>query len=87
VTELAQMQKIIGYCPQFDALYEELTAKEHVELYARLRGIPASKVSEVADWVLRKLDLCQYTHKLSGTYSGGNKRKLSTGEHKPSVLH
>lgn len=34
------MQQSIGYCPQFDALFDDLTAREHLELYTRLRGIP-----------------------------------------------
>lgn len=37
--ELLQVQQSIGYCPQFDALFDELTAQEHLELYTRLRGI------------------------------------------------
>lgn len=38
--ELLKVQQSIGYCPQFDALFEDLTAREHLELYTRLRGIP-----------------------------------------------
>lgn len=38
--ELLQVQQSLGYCPQFDALFDELTAQEHLELYTRLRGIP-----------------------------------------------
>lgn len=34
------MQQSLGYCPQFDALFDELTAREHLQLYTRLRGIP-----------------------------------------------
>jgi len=30
----------MGYCPQFDALLENLTAKEHLNLYAAIKGIP-----------------------------------------------
>ena len=30
------------------------------------------------EWALQKLTLSQYADRLSGTYSGGNKRKLST---------
>jgi len=30
------------------------------------------------NWALEKLDLTAYADKMSGTYSGGNKRKLST---------
>lgn len=36
------------------------------------------KIFEVVDWALEKLCLTPYANKTSGTYSGGNKRKLST---------
>lgn len=38
--DLLRVQQSIGYCPQFDALFDDLTAREHLELYTRLRGIP-----------------------------------------------
>ena len=41
------MQENIGYCPQFDALFDELTAREHLLLYCRLRGIPPSEEQQV----------------------------------------
>ena len=72
------MQQKIGYCPQFDALYDELTASEHLHLYSRLRGVPPRDQKQVVDWALAKLGLKDYADKTSGTYSGGNKRKLST---------
>lgn len=37
---MAQARKYIGYCPQFDALLDNLTSKEHLELYAAIKGIP-----------------------------------------------
>lgn len=37
----------MGYCPQFDALDELLTGREHLELYARLRGVPEKEVTMV----------------------------------------
>lgn len=33
---------------------------------------------QVVEWAINKLGLTKYADKLSGTYSGGNKRKLST---------
>ena len=39
-TQLDQARENIGYCPQFDALLENLTAKEHLYLYAAIKGIP-----------------------------------------------
>lgn len=38
-TGLGNARKYIGYCPQFDCLYPTLTVKEHLELYASLKGI------------------------------------------------
>lgn len=75
---LAEALQNIGYCPQFDALDSLLTGREHLELYARLRGVPENEVKKVANWAIHKLDLAKYADKTSETYSGGNKRKLST---------
>ncbi|OMJ73092.1 hypothetical protein SteCoe_28294 [Stentor coeruleus] len=75
--ELTEARKIIGYCPQFDALTDNLTGKEHLEVYAHIKGIPKNKIKEQVDYILKCMDLEQYANVLSGTYSGGNKRKLS----------
>uniref|UniRef100_A0A8C3QEA5 ATP-binding cassette sub-family A member 2 n=1 Tax=Geospiza parvula TaxID=87175 RepID=A0A8C3QEA5_GEOPR len=76
--ELLQVQQSLGYCPQFDALFDELTAQEHLELYTRLRGIPWKDEERVVKWALKKLELTKHADKPASTYSGGNKRKLST---------
>ncbi|XP_075891700.1 phospholipid-transporting ATPase ABCA1 [Nelusetta ayraudi] len=77
-TEMRQVHQNLGYCPQFDAIDELLTGQEHLEFYARLRGVPEDEVSLVAQWGSQKLGLVKYINKSAGTYSGGNKRKLST---------
>lgn len=73
-----KVQQCVGYCPQFDALFSELTPREHLQLYARLRGIPRKYHQEVIRNCLRKLGLTKYDKQPVGTLSGGNKRKLST---------
>jgi ABC-type multidrug transport system ATPase subunit len=35
-------RKQIGYCPQFDSIFEGLTVKEHLEIYASMKGIKKS---------------------------------------------
>lgn len=37
----------IGFCPQFDALLEYLTVQEHLELYARIKGVSDHKIDDV----------------------------------------
>lgn len=41
------VRQLMGYCPQFDALDALLTGQEHLEFYARVRGIPESEVKQV----------------------------------------
>uniref|UniRef100_A0A673YHD0 P-type phospholipid transporter n=1 Tax=Salmo trutta TaxID=8032 RepID=A0A673YHD0_SALTR len=76
--EIDEVHQNMGYCPQFDAINELLTGREHLEFYAVLRGVPEKEVCEVAEWGIRKLGLVKYVDKAAGSYSGGNMRKLST---------
>jgi ABC-type multidrug transport system ATPase subunit len=68
---------MIGYCPQFDALSDLLTCKEHLVLYSRIKGIPGDKINAFAEIKLEEMDLLEYKDFKAGTLSGGNKRKLS----------
>ncbi|XP_047633732.1 phospholipid-transporting ATPase ABCA7 isoform X8 [Phacochoerus africanus] len=74
----AAAHRCMGYCPQSDAIFELLTGREHLELFARLRGVPEAQVAETARSGLCRLGLPQYADQPAGTYSGGNKRKLAT---------
>ncbi|XP_065811834.1 phospholipid-transporting ATPase ABCA1 isoform X1 [Labrus bergylta] len=78
LTEMERVHQLMGYCPQFDAISDLLTGREHLELFARLRGVPEESVAKVAQWGVKKLGLSQYAEREAGGYSGGNKRKLST---------
>lgn len=48
LTEILDVHQNMGYCPQFDALDELLTGREHLYLYARLRGVPESEIPRVS---------------------------------------
>ncbi|XP_035267888.1 phospholipid-transporting ATPase ABCA1 isoform X3 [Anguilla anguilla] len=78
LTEMERVHQLMGYCPQFDGINDLLTGREHLEFYARLRGVPEEAVAKVAQWGVKKLGLTQYSEREAGGYSGGNKRKLST---------
>ena len=30
---------VLGYCPQFDCIYENLTVKQHLQFYASIKGV------------------------------------------------
>ncbi|CAF0889943.1 unnamed protein product [Didymodactylos carnosus] len=68
----------LGYCPQFDALDNLLTAREHLYFYARLRGIKQQNIPYISGCLLKRLGLTLWADRPVRQYSGGNKRKLST---------
>ncbi|XP_020590496.1 ABC transporter A family member 1 isoform X2 [Phalaenopsis equestris] len=67
----------IGYCPQFDALFEFLSAREHLQFYAKIKSVPENRINIVVNEKLIEFDLWNHADKPSYTLSGGNKRKLS----------
>jgi len=47
-----QYVSLIGYCPQFDAINDQLTGRESLKLMAILRGIPPSSTKKHVDkWI------------------------------------
>ncbi|XP_065292606.1 phospholipid-transporting ATPase ABCA3-like isoform X2 [Dermacentor albipictus] len=70
-------QSFIGYCPQTNGLLEKLNAFEQLRLFARLRGIPEPQIEAAVQAVITLVDVEKHASKWCGTYSGGNKRKLS----------
>lgn len=77
-TQLKEVQKHIGYCPQFDALIDDLTGRETLRLFALSRGIPRSMLNDVIAKLSTDFNFMKHLDKQVKAYSGGNKRKLST---------
>lgn len=77
-TDMDRVQQRIGYCPQFDALIDDLTGRETLKIFALLRGIPEHEIGRVSNQLAEELSFTKYLDKRIKAYSGGNKRKLST---------
>jgi ABC-2 type transport system ATP-binding protein len=79
----------LGYVAQEVALDKVLTGRELLNLQAALYHLPKAQIKERVETVLDLLQLTEYADKLSGTYSGGLKKRLdlATGLlHQPQVL-
>ncbi|GAX80779.1 hypothetical protein CEUSTIGMA_g8215.t1 [Chlamydomonas eustigma] len=70
-------RSITGVCPQFDVLWGELTAREHMLLYADVKGLPWSQRTQAASELLDKVGLTESADRTVGNFSGGMKRRLS----------
>ncbi|XP_058124970.1 phospholipid-transporting ATPase ABCA3-like [Anopheles ziemanni] len=77
-TDMNRVHQHIGYCPQFDALLEELTGRETLYIYALMRGVRRSEINGVSLTLAEELNFGKHLDKRTKAYSGGNKRKLST---------
>ena len=70
------VQSSIGYMPQRFGLYEDLSVRENLDLYADLQGLPASQRPERFAELLRMVGLTPFMARLAGRLSGGMKQKL-----------
>jgi len=79
ISNMREARTNLGYAPQFDATLPLLTAREHLQLYARLRGATVEDSAWLASDLLRRVGLTKHADKPSHALSGGNRRKLSVG--------
>ncbi|MDR0578146.1 MAG: ATP-binding cassette domain-containing protein [Candidatus Accumulibacter sp.] len=69
-------QASLGYMPQRFGLYEDLTARENLDLHADLQGVPRrERAGRYAD-LMRMTGLSPFIDRLAGRMSGGMKQKL-----------
>ena len=77
VAEMETIRRFMGVCPQHDILWNDLTAREHLEIFAELKNVPSYERAAVVDDKLRSVNLYDVGNKLVGGFSGGMKRRLS----------
>lgn len=76
VHDRAAAQRLVGYCPQTDPLIDHLSAREHIRLFAVLKGVPLYRLeAQVEDLVARVGLPPAMAGRPAVTLSGGNKRK------------
>jgi len=76
-TEMDEIRRFTGVCPQHDILWDDLTAREHLDIFARLKSIPKEKRAQEIEDRLADVALTEVGDHLAGSYSGGMKRRLS----------
>lgn len=78
-THTHELHQKIGYMPQKFGLYEDLSVKENMNLYAELKGLTEQEKNEQFEWLLKFTGLKPFTSRLAGNLSGGMKQKLGLG--------
>ena len=75
--DFQNVRSLIGYCPQFDAIFNFLTVYENLEFYGLIKGAKISKLKDIINALIEEINLINFKNKVAGSLSGGNRRKLS----------
>ncbi len=74
---MTEIRQLIGYCPQHDLLFNELTVREHLEFYGQIRGLVGNPLESEVHRLLKAVLLEDKIDTRAQHLSGGMKRKLS----------
>lgn len=79
--DLDLIRQDIGICLQHDCLFPDLTVREHIQFFARLKGfyerMSVSEANQQIDQSIRDVALYEKRNTRAKALSGGMKRKLS----------
>ena len=76
IAEPLRVQANIGYMPQRFGLYEDLSVRENLDLYADLQGVRSEDRPDRYRELMHMTGLGPFTARLAGRLSGGMKQKL-----------
>jgi ABC-type Na+ transport system ATPase subunit NatA len=75
--QIRSVRKDMGFCPQHNVLFDELTVAEHLELFGKLGGMTNETIQSRGDELLTAVALLDKKLARASALSGGMKRKLS----------
>jgi ABC-2 type transport system ATP-binding protein len=84
-----QIKENIGYMSQRFSLYEDLTVEENIAFYGGVYRLPAARLKERSEWVIRMAGLTGRRTAKAGELSGGWKQRLALGcaiLHQPPII-
>jgi len=88
-TEYEQIKKHIGYMSQKFALYEDLTVKENIRLFAGIYGMDKKSIESKTQALLARLDFAEHGDDIVSSIPLGWKQKLAFSVsifHEPEIV-
>jgi ABC-2 type transport system ATP-binding protein len=85
----ARAKSHVGYCPDVDAFYEEMSGRAFVRTMARLHGFDARTARERTDRVLAEVGMADRADRRLGGYSKGMRQRIKLAQvlvHDPDIV-
>ena len=77
VRQATEVRTRLGVLPDARGLYKRLTARENIEYFARLQGIPESVIAERVKNLSQRLDLAEILDRRTEGFSNGQRVKTA----------
>ncbi|XP_071105754.1 cholesterol transporter ABCA5-like isoform X1 [Haliotis cracherodii] len=75
--DMERLRAMCGVCPQHNILYDDLTTKEHLIVFAGIKGVAEDGKEEAVTRAMKDADIYEKADTFAKNLSGGQKRKLS----------
>ena len=82
-------KSLVGYCPEVDAFYEEMSGRQFVEALARLSGYPRTEARLRTEWALAQVGMSDRADRRLRGYSKGMRQRIKLAQallHDPPLL-
>jgi ABC-2 type transport system ATP-binding protein len=89
VAEALEVRRRIGYLPENNPLYHEMSVAEYLDFAARLHGLAPADAPRAIDRAVGQCGLGDYRHRLIGHLSKGFRQRVGLAQamlHDPDVL-
>jgi len=84
-----EIKKQIGYLPEHNPLYEDMTAYDFLEFVSQLRNIDSNSIKKRIEEVVELCGLSDVVHRKIGVLSKGYQQRVGLGQsiiHDPNIL-
>ena len=78
-SEMRNIRKSMGVCPQHDVLFSDLTVRQHLHMFAVFKNVDSREIASAVENIIDEVGLNEKADVKSSNLSGGMKRKLSVG--------
>jgi ABC-2 type transport system ATP-binding protein len=82
-------KRLVGYCPDVDAFYEQLSGRQFVEAMARLCGYRRADARALTEWALERVGMADRSDRTLRGYSKGMRQRIKLAQallHDPPLL-